>query len=179
MDITPCAKAAPYRSPYEAYPFLADDADDLRCDFELLTDELASLTGGLCAAVQEAALQQQLTELCALIYHLNPSLRTFVSITPAERDRLAAAVDALQQQTAASGFVLPMGCAAACQAHLLRVRAKQLVRLLYRHAGQGHPVEPLVFDVANLLSGYFFLLALRLNRQAGVPEQPFVSRNYR
>ena len=30
-----------YQSPYEAYPFLSDDSEDLRCDFELLTDELA------------------------------------------------------------------------------------------------------------------------------------------
>ena len=26
-----------YRSPDEAYPFLADEPQDLRCDFELLT----------------------------------------------------------------------------------------------------------------------------------------------
>ncbi len=26
-----------YRSPYEAYPFLCDADDDLRCDFELAT----------------------------------------------------------------------------------------------------------------------------------------------
>ena len=38
-----------YRSPDEAYPFLADEPQDLRCDFELLTDELASLTGLLAA----------------------------------------------------------------------------------------------------------------------------------
>ena len=30
-----------YRSPDEAYPFLADEPQDLRCDFELLTDELS------------------------------------------------------------------------------------------------------------------------------------------
>ena len=28
-----------YRSLYEAYPFLSDSGGDLRCDFELLTDE--------------------------------------------------------------------------------------------------------------------------------------------
>ena len=28
-----------YRSPYEAYPFLCDAGEDLRCDFELLTDD--------------------------------------------------------------------------------------------------------------------------------------------
>lgn len=34
-----------YRSPYEAYPFLADEARKYDCDFEILTDEIASLTG--------------------------------------------------------------------------------------------------------------------------------------
>ena len=34
-----------YRSPYEAYPYLSSKPEDLRCDFELMTDELASMTG--------------------------------------------------------------------------------------------------------------------------------------
>ncbi len=169
-----------YRSPYEAYPFLSDPADDLRCDFELLTDEMASLTGALRARVTDLALDAELGWICELIYHLNPSLRTFVSVTPQECARLKAAVDRLQAETdgRCQRFVLPAGCAEACDAHVLRVRAKQLVRLVYRHARQGHAVEPLLLDVANLLSGYFFLLALELNAMAGEPEIPFVSRNY-
>ena len=34
-----------YRSPYEAYPFLAAQYDDLRCDFDISTDQLSSLIG--------------------------------------------------------------------------------------------------------------------------------------
>lgn len=222
-----------YRSPCEAYPFLSDPADDLRCDFELLTDELASLTGALAARLADqarqsappapvgqptaqpgrsdtpaaqmdpaarpdrpaarpdasaapsdqtdapAALSAELLWVCELVYHLNPTLRTFLSVTQQEYDRLRAAVDRLQAALpSVGGFVLPVGCPAACDAHLLRVRAKQLVRLLYRHARQGHDLPPLLLDVTNLLSGYFFLLALTLNAAAGVPEIPFVSRNY-
>ena len=74
--------------------------------------------------------------------------------------------------------MLPAGCEAACTAHVLRVQAKELVRLLYRYVQQGHEVEPLTLDVANLLSGYFFSLALYLNELAGVDETDFVSRNY-
>lgn len=70
------------------------------------------------------------------------------------------------------------GCEAACTAHLLRVQGKQLVRLLYRHCEQGHTVPPMLFDLANLLSGYFFFLALKLNELEGVDEVPYVSRNY-
>lgn len=169
-----------YRSPYEAYPFLCDAAEDLRCDFELLTDEMASLTGALAARTADPALAEELLWVCELLYHLNPTLRTFLSVTQAECDRLQAAARRLQAAAGPVGgsFVLPAGCAAACDAHLLRVRAKQLVRLLYRHAQQGHPVPPLLLDITNLLSGYYFFLALALNAAAGQPERPFCSRNY-
>lgn len=169
-----------YRSPYEAYPFLCDAGDDLRCDFELLTDEMASLTGALRAEAGDAVPDDELRWVCELIYHMNPTLRTRLTVTPEECSRLHAAVQRLQCE--AEGrcklFVLPAGCREAGDAHLLRVRAKQLVRLLYRYAEQGHEVPPLLFDLANLLSGYFFSLALVLNERAGVDEIPFVSRNY-
>ena len=42
-----------YRSPYEAYPYLSSKPEDLRCDFELMTDELASMTGLLRGYVQQ------------------------------------------------------------------------------------------------------------------------------
>lgn len=169
-----------YRSPYEAYPFLCDESGDLRCDFELLTDALASGAGLLRAGVRDEALRAELLWVCELIYHMNPTLRTHLSVTRTECERLRAAVQRLQTEAGARcrRFVLPAGCAAACTAHVLRVQAKQLVRLLYRHARQGHAVEPLLFDLANLLSGYFFSLALWLNGQAGVDETDFVSRNY-
>lgn len=171
-----------YRSPYEAYPFLAEDGADLRCDFELLTDLLASGTGLLRAAVppEEQALRAELAWVCELIYHLNPTLRTRLTVRPAERDRLLAATQRLQAAAGARcrRFVLPAGCEAACRAHVLRVQAKQLVRLAYRHVRGGGAAEPLLLDVCNLLSGYFFSLALFLNEQAGEEEIPFVSRNY-
>lgn len=169
-----------YRSPYEAYPFLSDEPDDLRCDFELLTDAMASRTGLLRAQVADEALREELLWLCELIYHINPTLRTFLSVTEAETARLAAAVDRLRDQCAGRCelFVLTQGCEAACTAHILRVQAKELVRLIYRHCRQGHAVPPALLDIANLLSGYFFYLALRLNALAGVDEIPYVSRNY-
>ena len=169
-----------YRSPYEAYPFLSDESEDLRCDFELLTDGMASLTGLLRAQVEDPALREELLWVDQLIYHMNPTLRTFFSVTEGELDLLKAAVRRLEDQCAGrcALFVLPQGCEAACTAHVLRVESKKLVRLLYRHARQGHEVPPALLDGANLLSGYFFHLALRLNMLAGAEELPFVSRNY-
>ena len=169
-----------YRSPYEAYPFLSEDGGDLRCDFELLTDAMASRTGLLRAQVPDEALRAELLWVCELIYHINPTLRTFLSVTEEETARLKSAVERLERDSDGrrSLFVLPQGCEAACTAHILRVEAKMLVRLLYRHARQGHDVPPELIDLANLLSGYFFQLALKLNALAGVEETAFVSRNY-
>ncbi len=179
-----------YRSPYEAYPFLCDAKDDLRCDFELLTDEMSSRTGLLLAKVMEVSktntnistdLCKELCWVSELIYHLNPTLRTRLTITKEECTQLKEAVDRLQEQAKdrCKKFVLPIGSEIACEAHMLRVQAKQLVRLIYRYIEFGNEVPDLVLDIANLLSGYFFSLALVLNALEGVEETPFVSRNYK
>ena len=55
-----------YRSPYEAYPFLCDEDDDLRCDFELLTDELASGAGLLRSRITEQTLTDELLWVCEI-----------------------------------------------------------------------------------------------------------------
>lgn len=51
--------------------------------------------------------------------------------------------------------------------------------MLYRHAENGGKVADALFDFANLLSCYFFFLALWLNNQNQIEEIPFDSRNYR
>lgn len=169
-----------YRSPEEAYPFLADPPEDLRCDFELLTDELSSLTGLLRSQVPDLALREELLRVDELIYHANPTLRTRMTVTREEVDWLRRRTVALQEEAGDSvhSFVLPQGCETACVAHLLRVKAKELVRLIYRHIAAGGTAPHLLLDFCNLLSGYFFGLALLLNRQGSVPEVAFISRNY-
>lgn len=168
-----------YRSPYEAYPFLADAADDLRCDFEILTDRIASSTGLLAALCPER--REELLKIDMLIYHANPSLRTFFSIGSEELDWLKERVETLNEETRdlCNRFVLPAGTQRACTAHVLRTDCKALVRMLYRYAQGGGKVEDGLFDFANLISGYFFMLALWLNREDGFREIPFVSRNYK
>lgn len=168
-----------YRSPYEAYPFLCDDSDDLRCDFELLTDEMACRTGLLRAQVRDEDLRAELLWLCELLYHINPTLRSHLTVTAEETRRLLDAANRLKEEAADPSrlFVLTQGCEAACTAHLLRVQGQSLVRLLYRHAQQGHAVQPELLDLANLLSGYYCYLALKLNQLEGVEELPFTARN--
>ena len=167
-----------YRSPYEAYPFLCDADDDLRCDFELLTDELASGTGLLRSQITEQDLAEELLWICELVYHINPALRTTFTVTESEIARLVSIVEKLQTESKVHGFVLPCGCQGACTAHLLRVKAKCLVRLLYRYLQRGYEVPDRLLDLCNLLSGYFFLLALKLNALNGLEERSYQSRNY-
>lgn len=169
----------PYRSPYEAYPFLADAKDDLRCDFEILTDRISSMAGLLASLCPEY--RDEILKIDELVYHANPSLRTFFSVTDEEIEWLKARTDDLHEQTKGlcRKFVVPAGTTRACIAHVLRTDGKKLVRMLYRHAENGGKVDNRLFDFANLVSGYFFLLALMLNHLDGFDEIPFVSRNYR
>lgn len=169
-----------YHSPWEAYPFLSEPARDLRCDFELMTDELASLTGLLRSLIgtQQEKLRAELLWICGLLYHFNPALRTDFHITEAEIGQLKTRVSQMEKSVSVSGFVLPVGSTAACTAHLLRVGCKNLVRLLYKNFEDSGRMMPAAVDFASLLSSYFFFLALMLNKEAGERELPFASRIY-
>lgn len=170
-----------YRSPYEAYPFLCDEDQDLRCDFEIATDRLASLTGWLAAKCPEQELRRELVQIEEIIYHFNPTLRTFLSVTPEEIDFLKERTEQLQELTKdrLKRFVLPRGSERAGIAHVLRADSKALVRMMYRYVQRGGQVDNEALDIANLLSGYFFYLAMFLNAQDGVDEIDYESRNYK
>lgn len=170
-----------YRSKFEAYPFLHDDSNDLRCDFEIFTDELSSRIGLLRGLVKDNKLKEELLKICELVYHMNPSLRTFVSLTQEELLWLEERTTELYEQVKdrCELFVLTQGCESACQAHILRSNFKALVRLLYRYNYAGGEVEDILYDFANLLSQYFFFLALKLNEINSVDEVEYKSRNYK
>lgn len=170
-----------YRSPYEAYPFLADPSEDYRCDFEIMTDRLSSMTGILAAMCQEETIRAELLRIDELIYHLNPSLRTKTTITEEEVQWLHQRVEELKKEGEnrfQSFCVLPQGSVRGSLAHVIRADCKALVRLLHRHEQQGHETDHRVIDFANLLSGYFFGMAVWLNGLDQVEECPFKSRNY-
>ncbi len=170
-----------YRSPYESYPFLSDASNNLMCDFELLTDDMASHTGLLISLVKDETIRCDLLRLCELIYHMNPTLRTKMTITTEEITWLLNKTEELNKQLRdrCEKFVLTQGSTSACHAHLLRVKGKSSVRMLYRHIQNGYNVPNTLIDFANLLSGYFFLLALKLNELEGIEEVPYISRNYK
>jgi ATP:cob(I)alamin adenosyltransferase len=171
-----------------AYTFLYEDASSLKCDFEILSDEIASLTGLLRSLLDDQDMRDELSRINELIYHINPSLRTRVTVTEDELRWLEERTEKLREETrdSLSGFsgerkpffVIPQGCTAAAHSHVIRNKCKALVRLASRHRQQGNTVEDLLFDFINLFSNYFYYLALKLNRDQGVPETQFVSRVY-
>ena len=164
-----------YRSKYEACPYLCETCDDpnnLSCEFGLLIDELASTTGLLRSMLSDETLRKELQFVCKIFYHLSPALREGIAATKDDLEQLEETF--LRHKKALDGrkpmIVLPMGCQSASLAHVLRVKCKALVRLIYRHHHLGNDLDSLLVDFANLLSGYFFYLAIALNAQNGVEE---------
>lgn len=168
-------------SKYLAYPFLYDKSEDLRCDYEIFTDEISSTIGLLRAFIKDNELRYELSKINELVYHMNASLRTFVSLTEDELKWLENKTLTYQKEIEGrmNKFVLPEGGVCGSYAHIIRTKCKALVRLLYRYKEQGNEVDELLFDFANLLSGYFFILALKLNKDEGIEETEFISRNYK
>jgi cob(I)alamin adenosyltransferase len=178
-------------SKYLAYCFLYDDAADLRCDFEILTDEISSMIGLLRSLLDDAdraadsELANVLCKINELMYHINPSLRTETFVTAEELEWLLQKTTILQNSVAetppkgnAFTFYIPQGCTQAAYSHLIRSKCKVLVRLLSRHHQQGNAVSQILFDFCNLYSGYFYFLALWFNKNHGEKECPFISRAY-
>jgi len=176
-------------SKYLAYSFLYDDAGDLKCDFEIMTDEVSSMIGFLRSLLSDAdsaadpGLAEDLCKINELMYHINPSLRTKAAVTAGELEWLDSKTRSLQkavEDATSSGlkFFLPQGCTQAAYSHVIRSRCKALVRLASRFQQQGNTVDAILFDFLNLFSGYFYFLALWFNKNHGVEERPFVSRVY-
>jgi ATP:cob(I)alamin adenosyltransferase len=175
---------------YLSYSFLYDDPVDLRCDFEIASDEIASMIGLLRSLVDNKAIRADLTKINELMYHINPSLRTHVAVTRAElywlEEKTAELREAVREsfdraaplRGKAPRFVIPQGCTPAAYSHIIRNKCKSLVRLLYRYQQQGSTVEDILFDFINLYSGYFYLLALKINQDQSVEEVEFTSRVY-
>jgi len=190
-------------SKYLAYPFLYDDAADLKCDFEIMTDEISSMIGLLRSLLDDKdknaspELADDLSKINELMYHINPSLRTKTAVTEEELEWLHKKTEGLQkaveegsQQVSESGllrkasqskkpaFFLPQGCTPAALSHVIRTRCKVLVRLLSRYKQQGNQADEILFDFINLYSGYFYFLAMWFNKNHDVEERSFISRAY-
>lgn len=168
-------------SKYLAYPFLYDESKDLKCDYEIFTDEICSTIGLLRSFIKDKELREELSKINEIIYHMNACLRTKTSVTIDELEWVESRTLSYQDEVRDrfEKFVTPQGSTEGSYAHIIRTKCKALVRLLHRYKEQGNEVDEILFDFANLFSGYFFILALKLNKDAGVEEREFISRNYK
>ncbi|MDI9497391.1 MAG: ATP:cob(I)alamin adenosyltransferase [Bacillota bacterium] len=193
----------PYRSRWEAYPFLPEAAEDLRCDYEIASDRLAGSLGWLAALLRRclvgrqpltvavepgtaaacqwlAAAPADLETLSELCYHANAGLRTPCRLTEEEiawLDEITLAAENILGERQKQ-FVVTVGHEAATAAHIVRCDTKQVLRLLYRAHHAGSTVDPRLIDFFSRLAAYIFALSLLVNLSFGVPERRFVSRNY-
>ena len=79
----------------------------------------------------------------------------------AEIDRMESMVSPLRL------FILPGGCSAAAQAHVCRTVCRRAERCVFRLMECGAEVDELVTAYMNRLSDYLFILARKLNSDAG------------
>ncbi|MCR5316424.1 MAG: cob(I)yrinic acid a,c-diamide adenosyltransferase [Bacteroidaceae bacterium] len=84
-----------------------------------------------------------------------------VSAVEAEIDRLETIVPPLRL------FVLPGGCREAAYAHVCRTVCRRAERCMFRLVECGIEVDERITSYVNRLSDYFFLLARKLNIDAG------------
>ncbi len=158
----------------KAYPFLYEDS--ALCDYEIATDEFTSEIGVAMHHVKHF----DLTEIAELVYHANGSMRGRMAISDDDYQRMVRVHDSLQQEIGAyKNFVLPTGSLGAAHLHVLRSRAKAMVRLLHKiDQEDGREKILRLHNFFNLLSNIFFLMALIENRNEGVAERTFVSKSY-
>ena len=156
-----------------AYSFLQEDGSS--CDYEIMTDWLASETA---AVIHDSSFSSELLHCVELIYHCNGSIRGRLAIEEEDLKWLNELYENLSQQVQIKSFVVPQGCKAAIGLHRLRVMAKACVRLAYKCEKEGKRVDRRLLDFLNILSNVFFYMALIENQRAQVEEIPFVSKSY-
>lgn len=157
-----------------AYSFLKEVSR--QCDYEIATDELASLTA---QAIHTSQQKEELIQLAQLLYHANGSIRGKLAIFDEDVNWLNELYERLIEENGQlHSFVVPAGCLGACALHVLRSKTKAVVRLAYAIKREEKPVASVLLDFLNLLSNVFFQMALKENRLEQVEEIPFVSRSY-
>ena len=159
-----------------AYSFLKETSR--QCDYEVASDELASLIAQAAHSVKH---QPELLKLCELVYHANGSIRGRLAIRNQDLGVARSAVcPSRRRKTDPSRVLRAAGwLRGACVPHVRPAsRRKAVLRIAYAIDPEEKPVSTILLDFWNLLSNVFFQMALKENRLEGVSEIPFVSRSY-
>lgn len=164
------------------YPFMYEKS--LKCDFEILTDELCRQVGGILAAMPEEfpEVVAELEALQPLIYHLNGSIRGKCALTDQHLAWLRGCYVAHRDASAEciAGFVLPRGASPVPQLNSASSAAKRAIRLMVRmYDEENIEIPDVLHRFCNVLCNYLFTLTVVINKARGEKEIPFISESYR
>lgn len=163
------------------YPFIYEQS--LKCDYEILTDELCRQIGGILALMppEFGDLTAELERLQPIIYHLNGSIRGRCALTEADLDWLRERYVSHREATADAihGFVLPRGAPPVAELNRASSAAKKAIRLMVRlNTEEGVEIPEVLHRFCNVLCNYCFTLTIVINQRRGLREIPFESGSY-
>ncbi len=163
------------------YPFIFEKS--LKCDYEILTDELCRIVGGILefTEVELPELHSELEELQPLIYHLNGSIRGKMAITDNEINWMKKLYQKHCEYTrdSFSTFVLPRGKQPILLLNSASSLSKKIIRTMVRIQNEENiEIDNKLSIFTNLLCNYFFILTIVINKLRGIPEIEFVSKSY-
>lgn len=157
-----------------AYSFLKETSR--MCDYEVCTDELASMVG---YAINDVKHVPELGWIVEMVYHLNGSIRGRVAIEQSDIEQLNTLYEHyLQLVGPVKIFVVPSGNRGGSMLHILRSKAKSVLRIAYAIDREEKKVDTRILDFFNLLSNTFFMMALYENKKDGYVEKEFISKSY-
>jgi cob(I)alamin adenosyltransferase len=142
-------------------------------------DELNSLIGLLRAEPLDAALDQDLQRIQALLFEVGADLATEggAASLPAVQPAIAEAerwIDASERDVAPlRSFVLPGGTRTAALLHVVRTAARRAERRYWSLVRVAADTPRPIGVYLNRLSDLFFTWARRANARAGVPDVPW------
>ncbi len=157
---------------YCAYSFLKESSN--QCDYEINTDRLASFLGLSMHYIKHIE-QADLLFLCETIYHANGSIRGKNAINQNRFEKVEQLYK--KYEVAFKEFYLPTGCIGASYLHVLRSECKNIVRWIVK-IQEKQVVDDNIYELFNLLSNLFFVMALYENEKEGYEEKVFQSLSY-
>lgn len=163
-----------------SYPFIYEAS--ALCDFEILTDELCTVTGMAISACDDVDkdIRHMLETLQPLLFDLNGSVRGRCAIT---EETIAQSKQWLSQLRLAqpektAAFVLPRGRGVVVNLHYCRSLCKKATRALVRADQEGTEVPPTLPRYCNVLTNLFFEMTQVINHRRGVVQPEYRSSNY-
>ncbi|EAR07486.1 adenosyltransferase [Reinekea blandensis] len=163
-----------------SYPFIYEHSS--LCDFEILTDELCTVTGLAVSACEakDADVQLILSTLQPLIFDLNGSIRGRCAISDATIEQTKAWLWQLRrdQPEKTVTFVLPRGQGVVVNLHYARSLSKKATRALVRIDQEGKEVPEVLPRFCNVLTNLYFEMAQLINHRKGIEQPEYRSSNY-